>query len=125
MNNFKDYGFEADFEGEICFENHNGFYIGYVNKPVGKIIKQWSKNDGNCFCMEGYDDRQYDLKPIKKEWYENPNNFPCIIIQPNCTGDTTIEDDFLILRNIDDYNNFGGVYRHATKEEVLSLLVKE
>lgn len=128
MNNFKEYGFEADFEGEICFENINGFLIGYVNKPVGKIIKQWRKNDGNCFCMEGYDDRQYDLKPIKKEWYENPASFPCIVyhIYNNSfyiATDTTIDENSRLIRICDNYRPYD-VFRPATKEEILALLVK-
>ena len=118
MNNFKDYGFEADFEGEICFENINGFLIGYINEPVGKIIKQWRKNDGNCFCMEGYHDRQYDLKPIKKEWYENPDNFPCLVFSSKINEFMVLDRPLVPLKLNDDF-------RPATEEEVLALLVKE
>ena len=127
MNNFKDYGFEADFEGEICFENHNGFYIGYINTPIGKLFKQWRKNDGNCFCMEGYHDRQYDLKPIKKEWYENPDNFPCIVISLK-TNKPHIAYNYNHLEEKIKQETFTAnpnKFRPATKEEVLALLVKE
>ena len=121
-NNFKEYGFEADFEGEICFENLNGFYIGYINKPIGKLFKQWRKNDGGCFCIEGYYDRQYDLKPIKKEWYENPDNFPCIATKDG--------KNFAVIESIDCLKRvciyqYIVDFRPATKEEVLDLLVKE
>ena len=74
-NNFKDYGFEADFEGEILkeFKDMGGF-IGYV-KHQGQIIENlWWGNGKNRFKEE------YNLKPIKKEWYENPDNFPCLVI---------------------------------------------
>ena len=126
-NNFKEFGFEADFEGDICFENINGFLIGYVNKPVGKIIKQWRKNDGNCFCMEGYDDRQYELKPIKKEWYENPDNFPCIVLDRNYNMFLAkgIDIDNFLTQEFNKQIGHVKHFRPATEEEVLVLLVKE
>lgn len=132
MNNFKDYGFEADFEGEILKEvkdcRNQKYYIGYsidIREGLGYPYPKAWLSSGACIDDDNNIVEDFSLKPIKKEWYENPNNFPCLIRQINCVYDESIEDDFLILRNIEDYNKFGGDYRHATKEEVLSLLVKE
>lgn len=62
-NNFKDYGFEADFEGEILKEVGN-YYIGYIKNINGYIYStKWDK--------KGYgwntDNTIYDLSPTKKE----------------------------------------------------------
>ena len=64
-------------------------------------------------------------EPIEKQWYENTDNFPYIVMQVNCVDSYEIDCGHLIFRNIDDFNRFGGDYRFLTKEEVLSLLIKE
>ena len=120
MNNFKDYGFEADFEGEILKEYENQF-VGMVYQNEANLGCSWNKK-GRCL-QPGY--INMNLKPIKKEWYENPDNFPCIVMQINCIDDRELDCGHIIFRNIDDFNRFGGDYRHLTKEEVLALLVKE
>ena len=85
MNNFKDYGFEADFEGKILSDIEN-YYIGYYIetytyfKEKQKIPTFWNKNTGNCYKGAGVSNSKFSLKPIKKEWYENPDNFPCLVM---------------------------------------------
>lgn len=71
-------------------------------------------------------DNKAELEIIKqKEWYENNDNFPCIVIQVNYVDSYAIDCGYLIFRDINDYDRFGGDYRFPTKEEVLSLLIKE
>lgn len=119
-NNFKEYGFEADFEVEIlAVKDDKYFGISKRDELEGWVANGWKK-DGTCL----YDDVSH-LNPIKKEWYENPDNFPCIVMQINCIDNIEIDCGHIIFRNIDDFNRFGGDYRHLTKEEVLALLVKE
>ena len=136
-NNFKDYGFEADFEGEILKEvkelkgiEYLGYFIG-GNKTYYPCI--WTKSGRIWKTSVSEKDRDlYNLKPIKKEWYENPDNFPCIVIYE--------EKEIKLMRSYSETSKHrkepclltsdGGVYhsldkcRPATKEEVLSLLVK-
>lgn len=82
-NNFKEYGFEADFEGEILkFIVGRGVddgiatdrFLGWV-KLIDKneivMIEWWS--DG--ICRSGIKDNNYNLTPIKKPWYAQEENF--------------------------------------------------
>lgn len=135
MNNFKDYGFEADFEGEILSDIED-YYIGYYIetypcvKEKQKIPTFWNKYTGNCYAGAGVSNSKYTLKLIKKEWYENPDNIgKAIIIE---------EERLAILKGginrtvvcIDIQHNAElsinvEKCRPATKEEALALLVKE
>ena len=127
MNNFKDYGFEADFEGEILSDIED-YYIGYYIetypciKEKQKIPTFWNKHTGTCYKGAGVSNSKYTLKLIKKEWYENPDNFPCIATKDG--------KNFAVIDSI-DYLKRVCIYQHrvdfrpATKEEVLALLVKE
>ena len=128
LNNFKDYGFEADFEGEIL-KKVGDYYLGYVCRDSCTIIDstKWDLK-GNNVDME-----EHHLTPIKKEWYENPDNFPCIVMYE--------EKSLKLMRSYSEASKHrkehclltsdGGVYhslskcRPATQEEILSLLVKE
>ena len=123
MNNFKDYGFEADFEGEILSDIED-YYIGYYIetypcvKEKQKIPTFWNKNTGNCYKGAGISNSKYSLKPIKKEWYENPDNFPCLVFSSKINEFMVLDRPLVPLKLNDKV-------RPATKEEVLSLLVKE
>lgn len=89
--------------------------------PIKNML-QW--HNINCDWLSIYDETiNYRLK--QKEWYENTDNFPCIVMQVNCVDGYAIDCGYLVFRNIDDFNRFGGDYRFLTKEEVLSLLIKE
>lgn len=121
-NNFKDYGFEADFEGEILKELEEKF-IGIAWNEYEKDFypRQWHKN-GKCFCSS-----EYNLNPIKKEWYENHDNFPCIIISLK-TNKPHIAYNYNHLEEKIKQETFSAKpdkFRPATKEEVLSLLIGE
>ena len=69
-------------------------------------------------------ENKFELE-ITKERYENNDNFPCIVMQVNNVDSYAIDCGYLIFRDINDYDRFGGDYRFPTKEEVLSLLIKE
>ena len=113
-NNFKDYGFEADFEGEILKEYENQF-VGMVYQNEGNFGCSWNKK-GKCLQTKGFGYIDMNLKPIKKEWYENPDNFPCLCID--------YFDNPIVVFSKEEYDKCPRL-RLATKEEVLALLVKE
>lgn len=133
-NNFKEYDFEADFEGEILktFTNCNNekeIFIGYYVDNGAIVSSSWD-NKGYCFTST-----QYNIKPIKKEWYENHDNFPCLVYGEftKIQGWEDEEDetifDFCIIdspENIFDmFISEGLSFRPATKEEVLKLVIDE
>ena len=60
----------------------------------------------------------FDLTPIKKEWYEKEENFPCLMYR---AGD----DDYSLVRNRTvALERLSQDFRPTTKEELLSLLVE-
>ncbi len=62
-----------------------------------------------------------------KEWYENPDNFPCIVISLK-TNKPHIAYSYNHLEEKIKQETFSAKpdkFRPATKEEVLALLVKE
>lgn len=110
-NNFKDYGFEADFEGGIlAVKDGKYFGISKLNESEGWVSNGWGI-DGTCLY-----DHVSHLKPIKKEWYENADNFPCLCIDSY--------DNPIVIFSKEEYDKCPRL-RLATKEEVLALLVKE
>lgn len=131
-NNFKDYGFEADFEGEILRKTKHNIYIGYVVDGVDtEYAIEWNSKGDNLLSSRF--DKNFNLKPIKKEWYENLDNIGKII-----SYDAFVKKEFGVLKKYkDNWVSFislksGRTFeqkvhkcRPATKEEVLSLLVKE
>ena len=135
INNFKDFGFTGDFEGEILKEVDE-YYIGYIKWDDNIYTCCWTE-PGNCemTLMEkgsSFDtcsawQSEYNLTPIKKEWYENPDNFPCLI---------TIESGGMVLVHYqvdgisydyrdNSYNLINGSWKLATKAELMSLYYKE
>lgn len=135
-NNFKDYGFEADFEGEILKEvkelkgiEYLGYFVG-GNKTYYPCI--WTKSGRIWKTSVSEKDRElYNLKPIKKEWYENPDNAGKLVSINETLGifkSYAKENETIIYTSL--VNNLEYIIhiskcRPATKEEVLSLLVKE
>jgi len=118
INNFEEYGFTGDFEGEILKEV-KGWYIGWIQRDGVPISQRW---DNNGLSQIGV---HFNLTPIKKQWYEDKNKFPCAII----SSKGRVEIAFAYSeksRNIfyGPYECIDGV-RPATKEEILTLLVKE
>ena len=126
LNNFKDYGFEADFEGEIL-KNIGDYYVGYVCRDSCTII------DSTKWDLKGndVDIEEHHLTPIKKEWYENNQNVGKIISIDETLGvfkSYSKENETIIyisLVNNLEYIIHISKCRPATQEEILSLLVKE
>ena len=112
INNFQDFGFTADFEGEILKEVDNK-YIGWIkSKTIGLVSGfSWFK-DG------GYADGsvEYSLTPIKKEWYEYPENFPALMT----FGDGMI---YLVNSKRKALHYLNNSWKLATKAERNSLYV--
>jgi len=80
MNNFKDYGFEADFEG-IIYEKYitpcnQTFFNGAIwFRPKGdyhymKPVSWTDKGNTIHYHVQEHYLTSYNLIPIKKEWYE-------------------------------------------------------
>ena len=121
-NNFKEFGFKADFEGVICFQDDDfNIFFGFIVEDGKKLARSWNKYGVSGMSYE------YDLTPIKKEWYENPDNFPCLVYME----DKRDEEDkgyYTVLGNMNSYKSeflIANIIRPATEEEVLALLVKE
>ena len=117
-NNFEEYGFTADFKGEIFFEDNARLLIGKLDDNTACF---WDSINGHCF--EIYTNKRvsmYDLTPIEKEWYEKEENFPCVIFNKKTKM-------LCVINNIFDWNSSfenTSKYRPATKEDLLSLLVE-
>lgn len=76
LNNFTEYNFlETDIKGKI-FDFIDDNYIGYIIKLNNeKQLVYWTV-EGECFNpfnMISYSN--YNLEPIKKEWFEDEENF--------------------------------------------------
>ena len=137
MNNFKDYGFEADFEGEIFKEGtilrNQKVYLATIKNGYEDLLVYFNE-DGKCHQGKGYFMEEYNLKPIKKEWYENADNVGKLIVY-----DYFDDNRIGIFKCLHKDKGWIEVYtlngckvdqkthkvRPATKEEVLALLVKE
>ena len=82
-NNFKDYGFEGNFEGEILKEYEKQF-IGMVYQNRGNYGCSWDKK-GKCLQTKGFGYIDMDLKPIKKEEFTYPMWFKskkcCLVVR--------------------------------------------
>lgn len=63
-NNFEEYGFSGDFEGEILKEI-GGIYIGYYIDDNIIYSCSWIASTGECSI-----DKNFNLTPIKKPWYK-------------------------------------------------------
>ena len=75
-NNFKEYGFESDFEGEI-FKKINNELFGIIFKKdnASSLVVIWSNRTGKCYGNEAQEYQEYNLTPIKKPWYTQEENF--------------------------------------------------
>ena len=103
-SNFKDYGFEGNFEGEILKEYENHF-VGMVYQNEGNLGRSWDKK-GKCLQAKGFGYIDMDLKPIEKEEYQKPIQYQIGIdtfqrAKANLTKDELIA---CIKFNIDKYN---------------------
>ena len=113
------YEFEKpEFECELfkCVDN---FILGVVydfraNKP---LVQSWDLATGNG--SNYLIDNCSNLIPIKKKWYEYPENFPALMIE-GATGKW-----FVIEFEEQYYDYCDGSDRLATKEEVMSLYWKD
>lgn len=125
-NKFKDYGFEANFEGEILKEVDR-HYIGWARLNFGVVSISINKDTNILSHYFG----SFKLNQIKKEWYENSDNIGKFISINNTLGifkSYAKENETIIYINL--VNNLEYIIhiskcRPATQEEVLSLLIKE
>jgi len=97
--------------------------LRFEKTPVGLIARMSFKNGLCRNARNGNACVQYNLTPIKKEWYEDEANFPCL-----CTPDDGI--NFYVANRPTEASHVfnpdkNDTDRLATEEEVLSLLTKE
>lgn len=119
-NNFHEYGFETDFEAEIYKTDEYGNLIGVA---IG-FVTAWDSL-GNCLFSEyTSDNEELNLTPLKKEWYDVEDNFPCLCL---IKSKSVNNSSFVVIDDINEYKSYLKIFevRPATKEEILSLLVKE
>lgn len=144
---FAKYGFEVpEFEGEIVKElsDHNGkkYFMGYsIDAREGISFpypKTWTE-DGKCFNDDDIKIDGFDLTPIKKPWYQEIDKLTLIYwSNKNDISNEEFEmlvDKYILFNNsaprlinskTHDYININEVnFRHATKEEALSLYKEE
>ena len=130
-DSFNKHGFETPkFEGEILKEISDNLWIGYA--LIDDIYIPFTVNSKG-FISGGQFSNDFKLTPIKKPWYENADNFPCMVMYN--------ERELVQIRSYENNNinilgkvlcsSIGGIYyavfncRPATEDEVLSLLVRE
>lgn len=120
---FAKYGFEKpDFECEILKE-YGDYLIGARLDLDVWIHMRWYKKTGGAYLSD-----DFNLTPIKKPWYEDESNFPCLCYWNG-------GEEFIHIVNYDKKeNSISGIgensyypseIRLATKEEVLSLYKEE
>ena len=127
LDTFTAHGFEVpDFEGEILKEV-DGYYVGYVITKSKEVMPvRW--------CNKGYTNGSlqilgFYITPIKKEWYEYPDNFPAMCIWENSSGGDGLYifggyyDGYFM--DSDGETHQANLYRLATKAELMSLYYKE
>ena len=123
INSFTAHGFEVpSWEGEILKEV-DGTYIGWSKANHGAIPMCWFKN-GSVFLSNS----NFELTPIKKEWYEYTENFPCLLID-KYSKDLSIGINYNSETRLIccDDEGLASLYdwRLATKAELMSLYYKE
>lgn len=118
---FAKYGFEVpEFECEIL-KKRGSWLVGYmvISKGMAPVPCMWFEHDGNCSV------NNYNLAPIKKPWYEDESNFPCVVIIKKTKEPIAIaySYDGTVFR--DRYKSPiqcpSQIVRAEKKEEVLSL----
>lgn len=131
-NNFKEYGFEADFEGEILGKSDENEYVGFYVYDNIKTANIWGEDGESSYQDAKVFMEKFKLTPIKKEWYKNPDNFPCLVIYD--------DKEIKLMGSYSETSKFrtepclltaeGWVYyslskcRLATEEEALKLVKK-
>ena len=83
-DNGKEYKFaKPELECELLKVVKDSLYIiGYVEVENCIYPCQWKVNSGGCY-LNGEWQQQYNLTPIKPEWYEDKSNFPALILHSN------------------------------------------
>lgn len=130
---FKKHGFEVpEFECEILKEvkgnkiNGTKRFLGHIINDEGIsypcIFEEW----GECnFCTSVHSE-DFKLTPLKKPWYEDESNFPCVVKNID-TGELHVslklssEDNSKIY--VDCKPKDVTKFKPATEEEVLQLVI--
>lgn len=134
INNFEEYDFKAEFEGEILKKDNSRFY-GIVKDQGEYHTITWNKVGRVLSASNSLAKFElFNLSPKIKPWYEIKENFPCVVVQvwdsdraSSCdkiriATSYNKEDGYLnCYEYIDPVENF----RLATKEEHIKLYLKE
>ena len=91
LNELEKWGFENKEGVTIFFQDEYGKLHGLAD---GKH-ERWRKTG---FCL---DNSYFNLTPIKKEWYEDKDNFPCIV----CEIETLALDIAYMIQSDNDYSS--------------------
>lgn len=132
-NDFAKYGFEMpEFECEILKEINHHQIIGTFKFEGVDYASTWNKKTG--FCNQ---DKSFNLTLIKKEWYKNKDNFPCLVYGrweqfiPDEDNESYrryfvyIDDINELINYFDDLEKNKSMFRLATNKEIESLKIKD
>ena len=101
-----------------------------VNILIGYGLSLARSHEGEIESIEWHENgssetsSMFNLTPIKKEWYKDESNFPCVVMQLLETDDMVEEQGLCIISCKEYFEEFGSDYRLATDEEVDSLKIK-
>jgi len=111
--NFEKFGFEKpDFECELLKKDKFDYIFGFV----GDNCLLWLES-GKCFMATHSNEQdmpEYNLTPIKKEWYEDADNFPEVVKNDDGRIELAIGFDknrHIFLFRGDDYSNICNGWR--------------
>lgn len=108
--------FECGFYDVVEVYKDKFMIFGKVKNGVGQWITMEWQLDSHILGKAIVAD--FNLTPIKKKWHEDESNFPCVMYDERYKGFFVCEGRDIQLHTLDRF-------RPATKEEILSLLVKE
>lgn len=124
-NNFTKFGFEVpDFECEILkYAEDDGIYHGIVKVKDSFFSTEWNTKGDCVLVREDFDNIKYNLTPLKKNWWEEPDAFPCII---RTTEGAVIYDIAISFNNgcfvfNDTQRSIPNAWRCATNVEIDNL----
>lgn len=128
LNNFAEFGFEADFEGEIL--KHEGeYYYGIVDRShYTSSLNQWRTAVWNKYGI--CDRRKFNLTPIKKAWYEDESNIGKLIVHKGKLGvlryfnNPNAQIEYLADKEEPLFVSKNDI-RPATEAEAMQLVIKE
>lgn len=118
INNFKEFGYRASFEGDIFHQDDFGFLSGcvYINGKTRYMVWDQFGKTYNFDCHElTYANYDFTLEVIEKDWFDIPGNFPALMFSGETQAFFVCPDKETYLEYINEDD------RLATQEEIDSM----